>query len=126
LRDPLQNAADPLVIGQKQRRGQRKLGDEWGRVAVFCAAKHGYACVSSRRVLLRKTQPHFHYFRPLRPAFLGLAFLEGAGFCPADLPRLPPKALSHPSAYFEFVPTRVIVTAYSSPSVKLFQVSIQT
>jgi hypothetical protein len=56
------------------------------------------------------------YFRPFFPAFFGFAFFDGADFCPGDFPppRFPANAESQPSAYFEFVPTRVIVTARSS------------
>jgi len=47
--------------------------------------------------------------------FFGLAFFDGADFWLDDLPppRFPEKAASQPSEYFEFVPTRVIVTALS-------------
>jgi hypothetical protein len=48
-------------------------------------------------------------------AFFGPAFFEGAGFFLAvaeeEPRRLPPNAVSQPSAYLWFVPTRVIVTA---------------
>jgi hypothetical protein len=46
------------------------------------------------------------------PDFLGAAFLEGVGFFfdAAPVPRRPPNAASHPSEYFWFGPTRVIVT----------------
>jgi hypothetical protein len=43
---------------------------------------------------------------------LGEAFLGGAAFFWADFaPRLLENAFSHPSAYFWFVPTRVMVTS---------------
>ena len=61
------------------------------------------------------------YLRPFLPDFFGLAFFDGADFWLADLPplRLPENAVSQPSAYFEFVPTRVIVTDYSSQTLVL-------
>jgi hypothetical protein len=62
-----------------------------------------------------RPKPAQCYRRPFLPDFFGFAFLDGADFWLADLlpPRLPENAVSHPSAYFEFVPTRVIVTALS-------------
>jgi hypothetical protein len=50
-------------------------------------------------------------YRPFL-AFFGAAFFEGVGFFVADLapPRLPPNAVSQPSEYFLFGPTRKIVT----------------
>jgi hypothetical protein len=46
--------------------------------------------------------------------FFGAAFFEGGAFFFADLVAdlRPPNALSQPSAYFWFVPMRVIVTAF--------------
>jgi hypothetical protein len=51
--------------------------------------------------------------------FFGAAFFDGVGFfapfAADEPPRLPPKAFSQPSEYRLFGPTRVIVTAVSSP-----------
>jgi hypothetical protein len=51
--------------------------------------------------ILSGTIAAISYFRPFLEAFFGFAFFDGADFCAALLPppRLPLKAVSHPSAY---------------------------
>src|SRR5262245_44915786 len=102
-------AMTPGTVGYRREAAKWSTHPLHGRPAAS-GEQDSRICAPHRQPAAR---PLVHLL-PLLPLFFGAAFFEGVGFflplAAAD-PRLPPKAVSQPSAYRWLVPTRVIVTA---------------